>query len=119
MGTSSICKYFNLFTKNKCDCDIAIGKIVVALVLREEIEVLADAAGSHTVLNKQLRGTFTSVTLNGPERAPIRVDMSSRHAETFEIGQPVKLRVERTNTVIGSPTKNEAETLKQYQKETN
>ncbi|MGP5170896.1 ABC transporter ATP-binding protein [Corynebacterium casei] len=95
------------------------GDIAVALVRPEQIEVLADPAGSHTVLNKQLRGIFTSVTLTGPERSPIRVDMSSRSADAFEIGQPVKLRVERTDTVIGSPTKNEAETLKQYQKESN
>lgn len=84
-----------------------------------KLKYLLDPAGSHTVLNKQLRGIFTSVTLTGPERSPIRVDMSSRNADAFEIGQPVKLRVVRTDTVIGSPTKNEAETLKQYQKESN
>ncbi|MDN6350067.1 MAG: ABC transporter ATP-binding protein [Yaniella sp.] len=99
--------------------EFANGDIAVALVRPEQIEVLADPAGTHTVLNKQLRGIFTSVTLTGPERSPIRVDMSSRNADAFEIGQPVKLRVERTDTVIGSTTKNEAETLKQYQKESN
>ena len=95
----------------------ASGDTAVALVRPEEIEVNADPAGKHVVLNKQLRGIFTSVTLTGPERSPIRVDMSSRNAEALQIGEPVSLRIQRDNTVIGSPTKKETESLMEYQEE--
>ncbi|NMF31565.1 ABC transporter ATP-binding protein [Corynebacterium ammoniagenes] len=93
------------------------GDTAVALVRPEEIEILVDPAGSHTVLNKQLRGVFTSVTLTGAERSPIRVDMSSRDADALQIGQPANLRVERNNTVVASPTNKEAENLMQFQED--
>ena len=95
----------------------ASGDTAVALVRPEEIEVNADPAGTHVVLNKQLRGIFTSVTLTGPERSPIRVDMSSRNAEALQIGEPASLRIQRDDTVIGSPTKKESESLMEYQEE--
>ena len=93
------------------------GDTAVALVRPEEIEVLSDPTGSHTVLNKQLRGIFTSVTLTGAERSPIRVDMSSRNADALQVGQPVSLRLQRTDTVIGEPTKKEEESLVQFQED--
>ena len=75
------------------DHGVADGTTGVALIRPEEIEALPDSSGPYRVLNKQLRGLFTSVKLTGPDDAPVRVDMSSLSADRFHAGQPVSLRL--------------------------
>src|SRR5699024_2132051 len=69
------------------------GDTAVALVRPEDIEVNAEAASKHVLLNNQLRGIFTSVSLTVPDLSTNRVHMSSRNAEDLQIGQTASLRI--------------------------
>lgn len=85
------------------------GTTAVALVRPEEIQADPDETSKWKVFDKQLRGLFTSVVVEGPNlNRPLRIDMSSRSAALLEPGQGVSLRVMRDDIVVDAPTAAEA-----------
>lgn len=90
------------------DLGVGDGDAVTMLIRPDDIQATPDADGAFHVLDKQLRGIFTSVTLNGPGGMPVRVDMPSRSANTFDVGSAVTLSPAREDAVIDVATADEA-----------
>lgn len=72
-----------------------------ALVRPEEIRIEHDESSSFRVMDKMLRGIFTSVMVQADDLVePLRIDMSTREADTFSFGEPVSLHILRDDSVI-------------------
>lgn len=89
--------------------DAAAGEPVgIALVRPEEIQADRDDSSEIKVFDKQLRGLFTSVVVEGPGlNGPLRIDMSSRSAALLEPGMGVALRIMRDDIVVDAPNSDE------------
>ena len=83
------------------------GDPLVCLIRPEDLRVTPDSTGSYRVLNKQLRGIFTSVMLAGPGNGVIRVDMPDREANELPSGSQVRLETMRHDAVVDLPTDSE------------
>lgn len=114
--------------------DLATAGTAIALIRPEDIDLVpADAtdsvvstnatdsgdagyqdgnsAANVTILNKQLRGTFTAVLVSSNLfHAPVRVDIPTRDAANLSVGYPFALKIARDRTVIDVPTAEEQKT---------
>ncbi|MGP6174490.1 ABC transporter ATP-binding protein [Corynebacterium sp. A21] len=82
--------------------------IATALVRPEQIQAGRDDSSSFKVMDKMLRGIFTSVMVQDDILVtPLRIDMSSRSADLLEPGMGVRLHIMREDTVVDEASKEE------------
>lgn len=93
------------------------GDVLACLIRPEDLRVIPDAKGQYRVLNKQLRGIFTSVMLAGPGSTVIRADMSDREASKLPIGSQVSLETLRHDAVADIATPDEIAETTSFAKE--
>lgn len=93
------------------------GNILACLIRPEDLRITSDPKGQYRVLNKQLRGIFTSVMLTGPGSTVIRVDMSDREASEFPTGSQVRLETLRHDAVVDSATTDEVSEAQSFNKQ--
>lgn len=75
----------------------------VALIRPDDIALRLDERGPATVESMVLRGSITSVNLRtADEAAPLRVDLASRDALTFSVGDRVRPSVELAHVIVES-----------------
>lgn len=87
---------------------VAHEDIATALVRPEQIQADRDDHSRFKVIDKMLRGIFTSVMVQDEVlQQPLRIDMSSRSADQLEQGMGVSLRIMREDTVVDVATKDE------------
>ncbi|WP_070672942.1 ABC transporter ATP-binding protein [Corynebacterium sp. HMSC078H07] len=101
------------------EIDARDGDTLACLIRPEDLRVLPDAKGSYRILNKQLRGIFTSVMLAGPGSTVIRVDMSDREASKLPTGSQVSLETLRHDAVVDFASPDEVAEAKAFVKERN
>ncbi|AXR73972.1 ABC transporter ATP-binding protein [Auritidibacter sp. NML130574] len=90
----------------------SIGDVATALLRPEQLVMSQEANGRYTVMDRQLRGMFTSVIIEGPSgQGNLRVDMPSRDSDQFNIGDTVALRITREDTVVDTATQEERDLL--------
>lgn len=91
------------------DMPVAEGETVMALLRPEEINLRTDIPGNFTVMDVQLRGIFSAVMLQHdayPEL--LRVDVPTQLADNIRQGQRTAIELTNRETVIDTPTPNEA-----------
>ncbi|AKK11680.1 ATP-binding cassette domain-containing protein [Corynebacterium uterequi] len=92
-----------------------VGEIASALLRPEQLLATVDPAGRYAVVDRQLRGIYTSVIVEGTlSKGILRLDMATHLAETMPVGTLVSLSVGRNDTVIdavGDVEKDTWETL--------
>lgn len=93
------------------------GDVLACLIRPEDLRVIPDAKGQYRVLNKQLRGIFTSVMLAGPGSTVIRADMSDREASKLPTGSQVSLETLRHDAVVDIATPDEIAETTSFAKE--
>lgn len=75
-----------------------------ALIRPEQIVAQREDASDFLVIDNQLRGVYSSVTVEDPAtQSHIRVDMGSRAAAELQPGVSVRLSVAREDTVVDLP----------------
>lgn len=83
--------------------------IGTALVRPEDLQIIPDEGSRFRVLDKQLRGMFTSVMVQDEILdSPLRIDMSTRAADEFTPGMGVRGAILRGDIVVDESTANEA-----------
>ncbi|MDR7328353.1 ABC transporter ATP-binding protein [Corynebacterium guangdongense] len=97
--------------------DAAQGEIATGLIRPEQLLAHRDDAAHYVVVDKQLRGIFSSVTVQGQRgKGYLRMDMPTRDSDELAIGDRVRLTIARTDTVIDVPNDAERETWANLQK---
>lgn len=98
--------------------EAARGELATALLRPEQIVVERDPNAHYTLIDVQLRGMISSVTVQGDlGKGYLRVDMLARQAAEFEVGDRVSLSVARSDTVVDAPTDEEVELYHRLEKE--
>ncbi len=77
-----------------------------ALIRPEDFELSTGHGGAFRVLNKQLRGLFTAVSVAHESlQSPIRIDIATRTADSVETGEFVDLSIIRNDVVVDIDSK--------------
>ncbi|MHA2789970.1 ABC transporter ATP-binding protein [Corynebacterium sp. S7] len=91
---------------------IAQEPVATALIRPEQLIMTRDENGMYTVTDHLLRGMFTSVVVEGSlGKGHLRVDLPSREAQEYRVGDRVSLRISRPDTVIDAANDDELETM--------
>lgn len=94
----------------------AHGNLATALIRPEQLVAERDDSGMYEVLDRQLRGVYSSVTVRGIlGKGLLRLDMTGRHADELTPGTRVRLHVAREDTVIDTPTDDEIDVYRRIQ----
>ncbi|WP_257162205.1 hypothetical protein [Corynebacterium cystitidis] len=94
------------------------GELATALIRPEQLIMTKDPSALYTVIDHQLRGMFSSVTVQGSlGKGYLRVDLPSREAAEYPVGEKVALRVARTDTVVDTPNDDEIELFRRLEQQ--
>ncbi|VEI12853.1 ABC transporter ATP-binding protein [Trueperella bialowiezensis] len=88
--------------------EAARGELATALIRPEQIVMTRDNSARYTVIDSQLRGMFSSITVQGElGKGYLRIDLLARDAAEFSVGDKVALHIARHDTVVDVPTEDE------------
>lgn len=97
--------------------DAAQGELASALIRPEQLLAEIDDSGRYEVIDRQLRGVFSSVVVQGElSKGVLRLDMTGRQADTLPPGTRVRLTVAREDTVVDTPDPAELEIYERLKK---